>query len=129
MRRSELKPDPDKVRAFIQRNRKPLKRAPRKTRAKLPPSTLKAVSKASRGRCVVCGTKRALQRHHVLAVSRWPQYETEALGMVLVCAGCHDNHERAHRRIRYGELPEATRTWLRTLGGRENLEAERRHPR
>lgn len=129
MKRSELRPDPDKVRDWIQRSRQPLKRTQRKTRAKLSPAKIREVNQRSRGRCIVCGSKRMLQRHHVLPVQRWPQYETQGLNLVLVCAGCHDEHERAHRRIPYGSLPKSVRTWIRTLGGRETLYMERTYPR
>lgn len=93
----------------------------RKTRAKMPPGVALEVKRQSRGRCVRCGTRRALQRHHVLPVARWPQYETEALNMVLACAGCHDEHERAHRRLRLDELPPAVVAFARTRGGIEAL--------
>lgn len=129
MKRSPLKPDPAKVRIWMLRSRKPLSRGKQKRRSQLPLETALAVSVRSRGRCVVCGSRRRLQKHHVLPVQHWPQYELEELNLVIVDAGCHDEHERAHRRIRWDELPQETRTWIRTLGGRETLYAERTYRR
>lgn len=59
----------------------------------------------SGGRCVVCRRAAATQLHHVLPVQRWPEHELDDRNMVGVCPGCHDNHERAHRRIGRHELP------------------------
>lgn len=137
MKRSRLRPDPEKVREFQRRarehsrfgaDREPLKRTPRKTRAKLSAAVIAEVAKRCRGRCVRCRTKRALQRHHVLPVRLWPEYEAEPRNMVLVCEGCHDEHERAHRRLRLVELPEECALWAYTRGGRESLYIERTYP-
>ena len=53
------------------------------------------------------------------------EHALESRNLVALCAGCHDNHERAHRRIRYDELPDETRTWISTLGGQETSYLER----
>lgn len=101
----------------------------RKTRKKMPPGVIPEVKRMSHGRCVCCGTRRALQRHHVLPVAKWPEHETEARNMVLACAGCHDEHERAHRRLRLTELPEPVIAFVRSRGGIESLYLDQTYPR
>jgi hypothetical protein len=49
--------------------------------------------------------------------------------MVLACAGCHDEHERAHRRLRMAELPPRVLAWAMSRGGREALYVQRTYPR
>lgn len=122
MKRSELRPDPDKVREFITRNRKPLRRGtplrqrkPAKRRARVPVAVLRAICAHTDGKCVVCGTRRvkpSRDRHHVLPVQRWPQFELEPRNQVLACLDCHMNHEAAARRIRWAELPPGVRAWV-----------------
>jgi 5-methylcytosine-specific restriction endonuclease McrA len=129
LKRSALKPNPEKVREWQARSRKPLRQTPRKQRASLTPAQVREVARQSGGRCIRCGSKRRLQRHHALPVSKWPEHEREPRNMVLACEGCHDEHERAHRRFRHDELPEAVRTWIRSLGGREALYMERTYTR
>jgi hypothetical protein len=70
-------------------------------------------------------TVEAFDPHHVLPQAQWPEHAENPFNLVMVCWHHHDNHERAHRRIRYDELPEQVRTWIRTLGGRETLYVER----
>lgn len=107
------------ARGDVQLQRTPLKPGRRKWRKTLTDATKREVMQRSRGRCIVCGSKRMLQRHHVLPVQRWPEYETTVENMVIVCAGCHDEHERARRRIPLAALPQSVRTWVVTRGGRE----------
>jgi hypothetical protein len=97
----------------------------------MPPGVAAEVARRSKGRCIVCGRKpRRKTRHHVLPVSRWPELETVAANMVLICwEPCHVNHEAAHRRIRWSELPACAITLAQTLGGRAVMELERNYPR
>jgi 5-methylcytosine-specific restriction endonuclease McrA len=118
MRRSELK------------RTKGLKRSAPKPKARIPHNVRRAVYRRQEWRCLVCDgrdvlTLPYLQMHHVLPQQTWPEHDENPFNLVAICAGCHDNHERAHRRIRYDELPEQVRTWIRTLGGRETLYVER----
>src|SRR4051794_20577987 len=53
-----------------------IKPGKRKTRQKMPPGVAAEVKRLSRGRCVRCGTRRDLQRHHVLPVAIFAEYET-----------------------------------------------------
>jgi 5-methylcytosine-specific restriction endonuclease McrA len=85
-------------------------------RRPVPRHIRRAVFARSNGLCVVCGG-RAAHLHHVLPVQRWPEHEHEPRNMVAVCPGCHDNHERAHRRIRRGELSAAVLDWATTACG------------
>jgi 5-methylcytosine-specific restriction endonuclease McrA len=85
----------------------PLTAGTAKKRRKISEATRREVAKRSGGRCVVCGRKdRRLTRHHVLPVQTFPELETVAANMVLVCWDpCHAAHENASRRIRWSELP------------------------
>jgi 5-methylcytosine-specific restriction endonuclease McrA len=119
MRRSELK------------RTKGLKRSAPKPKARIPHNVRRAVMRRQGWTCLVCGflsLRDGVQMHHVLPQQTWPEYDENPFNLVAICPGCHDNHERAHRRIRYDELPEQVRTWIRTLGGRETLYVERTYP-
>ena len=118
MKRSELK------------RSTPLKRSAPKPKAKIPHNVRRFVNRRQDWRCLVCGEgpfpwRGPLQVHHILPQAKWPEHDQQPLNMVALCPGCHDAHERAHRRIRWDELPEQSRTWIRTLGGQETLYAER----
>jgi 5-methylcytosine-specific restriction endonuclease McrA len=86
---------------------------------KRPPSIPRAVRAAvkarSKGRCVVCAG-RGSQLHHVLPKQRWPEHALVADCLVLVCPGCHDNHERAHRRIPLVALSACVVEFARRVG-------------
>jgi len=71
------------------------------------------VYRRSAGRCIVCRERPAVQVHHVLPKSRFPQHALETDNLVGVCPGCHDEHERAHRRIRLDDLPAAVIAFAR----------------
>lgn len=49
--------------------------------------------------------RRAVQLHHVLPEGKWPHLAKLATNLVGVCVACHDEHERAHRRIPIAALP------------------------
>jgi hypothetical protein len=105
---------------------KGLKRSAPKARASISKEIRVKVLLRQAGRCVVTGCGNwPWHIHHALPRSKWPEFTLEPLNMVAICAEHHDLHERAHRRIRQDELPEATLTWIRTLGGRETLYLER----
>jgi 5-methylcytosine-specific restriction endonuclease McrA len=119
-------------RSPLARSRRPLKRSAPKPKARIPHNVRRAVSRRQGWGCLVCGDRGAgdwIQMHHVLPQAKWPEHDGNPLNLVAICWACHDNHERAHRRIRYDELPEQVRTWIRTLGGRETLYTERTYPR
>jgi 5-methylcytosine-specific restriction endonuclease McrA len=129
VKRSSLARKTPLARGTATLTRTAIKPGKRKTRQKMPPGVAAEVKRLSRGRCVRCGTRRGLQRHHVLPVAIFAEYETEALCMVLACAGCHDEHERAHRRLRMAELPPRVLAWAMSRGGRESLYVQRTYPR
>jgi hypothetical protein len=98
-RRTPLTVHPDKARAFIQRNRQPLKRGRPKRRLVAPPETTMEVRARSDGKCVVCAhqgrprPRKAEHRHHVFPVRTWPLLELVADGQVGICADHHWAHE------------------------------------
>jgi 5-methylcytosine-specific restriction endonuclease McrA len=96
---------------------------PRK-RWRPPPALRRRVYRRSGGCCVMCLAKIGLslerahpalargvfvracaQIHHVLPVQHFPDLERCEANMVGVCAACHDEHERAIRRIPRSALP------------------------
>jgi 5-methylcytosine-specific restriction endonuclease McrA len=110
---------------------KGLKRSAPKPKARIPHNVRRAIYRRQDFRCLVCREglwALGFHVHHVLPQSKWPEHDQQMHNLVAICVGCHDNHERAHRRIRYDELPEQVRTWIRTLGGRETLYVERTYP-
>jgi 5-methylcytosine-specific restriction endonuclease McrA len=128
-RTTPLRADPEKVREFMRRNRRPLNRGTQKRRATIPPDTRRRVYARSRRRCIACGKPGRLTIHHVLAVERWPALELVEANMVGVHWPCHAAHEAASRRIRWGELPECAVTLAHATSGAAVLELERRYPR
>lgn len=68
--------------------------------------------KALRGLRARGTVHRAVQLHHLLPVRYWPELEREPRNLVALCAGCHDDHERAHVRLRWEWLPQECRVWL-----------------
>jgi 5-methylcytosine-specific restriction endonuclease McrA len=106
-----------------------LKRSAPKPKARIPHNVRRAILRRQDYRCLVCGEGWfRLQLHHVLPQSKWPEHDEQMMNLVALCEPCHARHENAHRRIRYDELPEQVRTWIRTLGGRETLYTERTYP-
>lgn len=117
----------DKPRAQIAR------KAP-KRKATIPAKVREAVYARDEGRCRRCGRKvgrglfeRAL--HHVLPEREWPEFVKVAANVVLMCTGCHDEHERAHRRLQFHELPGDTMRWIAGLpDGPISVYIERTYP-
>jgi 5-methylcytosine-specific restriction endonuclease McrA len=109
----------------------PLTAGTAKKRRKISEATRREVAKRSGGRCVVCGRKdRRLTRHHVLPVQAFPELETVAANMVLVCWDpCHAAHENASRRIRWSELPSCAITLAYATSGAAAVFLERTYPR
>lgn len=77
----------------------------RQTRARISHEQWLEAKKRSDGRCVQCDRHCLGQAHHVLPRRLFPECADEVRNLVYVCPGCHDEHERAHRRIRLGSLP------------------------
>jgi 5-methylcytosine-specific restriction endonuclease McrA len=127
VKRSELRPQPEKVREWMQRTRKPLRRTPRKARVSHTEARRTALQR-SRGRCIVCGS-RAVHGHHVLPVSRWPELTAVAANIVACCEACHARHENAHRRIRWEELPECAILLAQTTSGAAAVYLDKIYPR
>jgi hypothetical protein len=127
VKRSELRPQPEKVREWMQRSRKPLRRTPRKARVSHTEARRTALQR-SRGRCIVCGHK-AEHGHHVLPVERFPELTAVAENIVGVCLVHHALHHAAHRRIRWDELPQCTITLAQSTSGAAAVYLERTYPR
>lgn len=111
--------------------RTPLAPGKPKRRAKMPAAIAKEVHKRSGGRCIVCGRKpKRPTRHHFLPVRSWPELELVADNMAILCwEPCHQNHEAAHRRIRWDELPECAIRLAHMTSGAAVMFLERHHPR
>jgi hypothetical protein len=111
--------------------RTPLKRTPPKQRQRQPRDVLAAIHLRSRGKCVVCGKRCDVRRdrHHVLAVQRWPELECHPDNQVLACIACHAAHELASRRILWHELPQCAITLAYATSGAAAVYLERTYPR
>lgn len=126
VKRSRLTPNPEKVREFMQRNRRPLKRTSRKARVSHTAARSEALRRSG-GRCIVCG-ERAVHGHHVLPVEKWPELAACAANIVGVCEVHHVLHHAAHRRIRFEELPVCAVTLAQSTSGAAALYLERTYP-
>lgn len=107
-------PNPERVREWIQKSRKT---SHENRRTPTPREVVEAARVRSRSRCVVCGTKEQStdwphHPHHVFPVNgplhSWPELWDEPANIILLCPGCHDNHERAHKRVPRAKLPPET---------------------
>jgi 5-methylcytosine-specific restriction endonuclease McrA len=106
-----------------------LKRSAPKSKARIPHNVRRAILRRQDYRCLVCRERWfQLHLHHVLSQQHYPEHDEQPFNLIALCADCHMRHENAHRRVRYDELPEQVRTWIRTLGGRETLYVERMYP-
>lgn len=108
---------------------KPLAPGKRKTRQRIPPNARQRVFTRSKRKCIVCHRRVRLSIHHVLPVRLFPDLQLDPANMTGVCEGCHDNHERAHRRIRWAELPECAITLAHATSGAAVVFLERTYPR
>lgn len=150
MKRSGLSRSVEATRAWQDRSRKaalrkgmksmgmrrtasrPLRRTARKRRAKIPTAVRARVKARSRGKCIACDTYPPApidQLHHVLPVRDFPELEWTEDNLVGVCVGCHDEHERAHRRIPWRRLPPCARELVDKVGVAAQVYAERTYPR
>lgn len=108
-----LAPNPEKVREWMQKSRKS---ANANRRAPTPREVVEAARARSLGKCVMCGEPEQARwphhPHHVFPVraafDSFPELEAEPDNIILLCPGCHDNHERAHARVPRAKLPSAT---------------------
>jgi len=125
VKRSQLARRTPLARGVSVLKRTPLTAKPPKQRKSRPAKINAEIVRLSSGRCIRCKAKRGLQPHHVLDVQMFPAYELEPRNIVLACAGCHDEHTRAHRRFRLDELPDEVIAFVRSRGGREVLHLER----
>lgn len=106
-------PDPDKVREWMQKSRKS---ANDNRRVPTPREVVEIARVRSLGRCVMCNEPEQPgwphHPHHVFPVraafDSFPELEGESDNVILLCPGCHDNHERAHVRVPRTKLPPAT---------------------
>lgn len=87
-----------------------LKPVKRKVRKPIPQGERRRAAARTLGRCIRCGN-RARQLHHVLPVRMHAAFQTTHLNLVPVCTGCHDEHERAHRRFTQREIPAEVWAW------------------
>jgi hypothetical protein len=72
----------------------------------------------SLGRCVMCGRRESevgrLDPHHVLPVQKgsaligWPELASVEANVIMLCRGCHDDHERVNNRIPRSKLSPET---------------------
>lgn len=132
-----------------------MKRGVQRRRATITPEVRNAVKKRSGGFCVVClyrvgypgGTvnlgdfltvrglgragriRRIAHLHHVLPVQSFARWELNPENLVGICAECHDEHERAHRRIPYTALPVIVRLFAQNAGGQESMYIHRTYPK
>lgn len=108
------KVDPEQVREWIQKSRKT---SHANRRAPTPREVVEIARNRSLGRCTMCGKPENLPQwphhpHHVFpvraAIISFPELEAESANLILLCPGCHDNHERAHKRVPRSKLPTET---------------------
>jgi 5-methylcytosine-specific restriction endonuclease McrA len=101
-----------------------LKPGKRKARVLVPQGVRRLAFAATGGRCIRCG-EQATQLHHVLPRRLYPDLEREGMNLVPCCHGCHDEHERAHRRFTQRELGPHLWDWA---VGRDRAYMQRTYP-
>lgn len=97
--------DPSKQREFKKRAQQNSKQ-----RDPLSNAVKERAYERTEGCCVVCGTGTWIDPHHILPVGSasrsWPELEDEWRNIIPLCRGCHDNHERHNRKVKFSELPQ-----------------------
>lgn len=130
MKRSPLKADPQKVRAWRERQRSALtRRVPRKRREPISAYVRREAFARSNRKCIVCKRRVQLEIHHVLPVRQWPELTADVRNLVGICSACHANHEAAARRVRWDELPPCAITLAQMTSGAAVVYMERTYPR
>lgn len=142
MKRSKpLQADPAKTAAWQQRGRaraaenarqrprQPLSQGKRRQKARIPQPIRAAVLRRQGGKCITPGCKgRPAHRHHCLDEQMFPQAACEPGNLVAICPACHDNHTRAHRRLRREWLPPGLGALAVSIGPRAVSFLERTYP-
>lgn len=155
MKRSQLKSNPEKTRAFIDRSRKALSPGNRKIRQAVPSGMRNRVKTRSGGWCVACMAREGLyggkldrkhrqtarwlggrgdirklvHLHHILPVEKFPDYVVTEENLVGVCPPCHDDHERVNRRIPLEAIPPESVLFVMQLGDPMLYYFEKNYPR
>jgi AhpD family alkylhydroperoxidase len=129
MKRSPLARKTPLARGTATLTRTAIKPGKGKARPKVPDGARREAFRRSGRQCIVCRRRGQLQAHHVLPVREWPELAALAANMVGVCAGCHDAHERAARRIRWEELPACAVTLAQATSGAAAVFLEHTYPR
>ena len=109
----ESKANPEKVRQWKEKS---AKTAAQNRRDPTPRSAVEVARERYHGRCVMCDKPEASSwphhPHHVFPVraafDSFPELEGEPANLILLCPGCHDNHERRHVRVPRAKLPACT---------------------
>jgi 5-methylcytosine-specific restriction endonuclease McrA len=119
VKRSELRPDPEKVRAWQQRSRERAQRQrkPAKKKASIPRAVRAEVRTRTANRCAVCITvlasrpRRIAHLHHLFPEAEYPHLAKEPANLIGLCAECHSDYHFGGvnpRRIPREALPRAT---------------------
>lgn len=112
----------------LERGEFPGRRAPKQPRARTSHDAWKEARGRSGQRCVQCEEKCFGQVHHVLPKRMFPDLVDDARNLVWMCAGCHDEHERAHRRLPLAKLPTCAFELAAEVGDRALAYIQRTYP-
>ena len=96
-----------------------------------PDDVLQQVVDRDNGRCVVCNTLAVGEPpHHVFpkAATKWPHLRADPDNLVMLCLPCHDQHERAYKRVPRSALPAVTLALAEREGPRAVAYLERTYP-
>jgi len=127
MKRSRLKSDPAKTAEWQRRSRQPLNPGKRKVKAKIPQSVRDAARRRNGGICVRPGCDRkAIQLHHVLDESLWPELAKVEANLVGVCPLCNYRHHfEPDGRLPKSALPPSTMRLVARLGPKAQMHIDR----
>jgi 5-methylcytosine-specific restriction endonuclease McrA len=86
----------------------------RKARAKIPEDVKQRVLQADGGGCVVCSAPPA-HLHHVLPQEHFERFRETPDNLIPMCFDCHGRHHQAGGRLRWEQLPDRVRLWVRSV--------------
>lgn len=123
-RYTELRPDPDQVREFMRRRSNGFKH-----HSPVPADAKREALKRQGGHCLLCSERGYLDPHHALPKDDWPDLVQLADNLLMLCRGCHANHEHAFRRVRRDELPACVLALAEREGPRALAYIDRIYPK
>ncbi|WP_323736316.1 HNH endonuclease [Methanosphaera sp. ISO3-F5] len=57
------------------------------------------IKKRDSKRCILCGSKKELEAHHIFGISQYPYLTTELNNGITLCKKCHNNYHKQYNEV------------------------------